>query len=43
MAILFQISGLSPYKPYEISIYPKYDKGIGNPHTLVVYSSQKGA
>ncbi|XP_016305946.1 granulocyte colony-stimulating factor receptor-like [Sinocyclocheilus anshuiensis] len=35
------ITGLKPYKPYEMSIYPKYDKGIGIPHTLVAYSSQK--
>lgn len=35
------LTGLRPYKPYEMSIYPKYDKGIGSPHTLVAYSSQK--
>ncbi|XP_043116635.1 granulocyte colony-stimulating factor receptor [Puntigrus tetrazona] len=35
------ITGLSPYEPYEMSIYPKYDKGIGSPHTLVAYSRQK--
>uniref|UniRef100_A0A672MW84 Granulocyte colony-stimulating factor receptor-like n=1 Tax=Sinocyclocheilus grahami TaxID=75366 RepID=A0A672MW84_SINGR len=35
------VTGLKPYKPYEMSIYPKYDKGIGIPHTLVAYSSQK--
>ncbi|XP_016121955.1 interleukin-31 receptor subunit alpha-like, partial [Sinocyclocheilus grahami] len=40
MAALFHISGLRPYKPYEISIYPKYVDRIGRPLTLMVYSSQ---
>ncbi|XP_052473537.1 granulocyte colony-stimulating factor receptor isoform X4 [Carassius gibelio] len=35
------VTGLRPYKPYEISIYPKYVDGIGHPQTLMAYSSQK--
>uniref|UniRef100_A0A672KM45 Granulocyte colony-stimulating factor receptor-like n=1 Tax=Sinocyclocheilus grahami TaxID=75366 RepID=A0A672KM45_SINGR len=34
------VTGLRPYKPYEISIYPKYVDRIGRPLTLMVYSSQ---
>uniref|UniRef100_A0A8C1B0N6 Colony stimulating factor 3 receptor n=1 Tax=Cyprinus carpio carpio TaxID=630221 RepID=A0A8C1B0N6_CYPCA len=35
------VTGLRPYEPYEISIYPKYVDGIGHPQTLMAYSSQK--
>ncbi|XP_067305479.1 granulocyte colony-stimulating factor receptor [Pseudorasbora parva] len=35
------ITGLSPYMPYNISVYPKYEDGIGSPLTLMAYSSQK--
>uniref|UniRef100_A0A671N7R9 Granulocyte colony-stimulating factor receptor-like n=1 Tax=Sinocyclocheilus anshuiensis TaxID=1608454 RepID=A0A671N7R9_9TELE len=35
------VTGLRPYKPYEISIYPKYVDRIGRPLTLMAYSSQK--
>lgn len=35
------LTGLEPYKPYEISIYPKYVKGIGRPVTVLAYSSEK--
>nr|QBA82499.1 granulocyte colony-stimulating factor receptor 2 [Cyprinus carpio] len=37
------LTGLRPYQPYEVSIYPKYDKGIGIPCTLVAYSIQKAS
>ncbi|TRY60010.1 hypothetical protein DNTS_034663 [Danionella cerebrum] len=35
------LSGLRPYKPYSISMYPKYAKGIGHPTTLLAYSREK--
>ncbi|KAM4600509.1 granulocyte colony-stimulating factor receptor [Polymixia lowei] len=30
-----------PYKPYEISVYPKFKDGIGLPLTVTAYSRQK--
>ncbi|RXN09754.1 granulocyte colony-stimulating factor receptor-like protein [Labeo rohita] len=35
------ITGLKAYKPYNISIYPKYNDWIGCPLTFTAYSSQK--
>ncbi|XP_056331412.1 granulocyte colony-stimulating factor receptor [Danio aesculapii] len=35
------LTGLEPYKPYNISIYPRYVKGIGRPLTVLAYSSEK--
>ncbi|XP_005173508.1 granulocyte colony-stimulating factor receptor isoform X1 [Danio rerio] len=35
------LTGLEPSKPYEISIYPRYVKGIGRPVTVLAYSSEK--
>ncbi|XP_058504672.1 granulocyte colony-stimulating factor receptor [Solea solea] len=30
-----------PYKPYEISVYPRFKDGIGFPHTVNAYTRQK--
>ncbi|XP_056618674.1 granulocyte colony-stimulating factor receptor isoform X2 [Triplophysa dalaica] len=35
------VTGLEPYKPYEISIYPKYVDGIGRCLTVIAYSKEK--
>lgn len=35
------VTGLEPFKPYEISIYPKYMDGIGRSRTVMVYTSEK--
>ncbi|XP_051573990.1 granulocyte colony-stimulating factor receptor-like [Myxocyprinus asiaticus] len=35
------VTGIKPYKPYEISIYPKYVGRIGPPVTVTAYSSEK--
>lgn len=35
------VTGFEPYKPYEISIYPKYMDGIGRSLTVISYSSEK--
>ncbi|XP_051999376.1 granulocyte colony-stimulating factor receptor-like isoform X2 [Xyrauchen texanus] len=35
------VTGIKPYTPYEISIYPKYAGGTGRPSTVTAYSSQK--
>ncbi|XP_026782332.3 granulocyte colony-stimulating factor receptor isoform X2 [Pangasianodon hypophthalmus] len=37
----FVASGLEPYIPYEISVYPKYGGGIGRPYSIVAYTKQK--
>ncbi|KAL6488752.1 hypothetical protein MHYP_G00024930 [Metynnis hypsauchen] len=37
----FVVAGLEPYQPYNISIYPKYKDGIGQPYTVMVYTRQK--
>ncbi|XP_073727936.1 granulocyte colony-stimulating factor receptor [Misgurnus anguillicaudatus] len=34
------VTGLEPYKPYEISIYPKYVDGIGRSLTVIAYTSE---
>lgn len=34
--------GLEPYMPYEISVYPKYECGVGQPSSTVAYTKQKG-
>ncbi|XP_066540138.1 granulocyte colony-stimulating factor receptor [Hoplias malabaricus] len=36
-----EITGLKPYKPYEISIYPKYKDGIGRPWNVMAYTREK--
>ncbi|KAG5271419.1 hypothetical protein AALO_G00179530 [Alosa alosa] len=33
--------GIEPYIPYNISVYPKYEEGVGPPCTEVAYSKQK--
>ncbi|KAJ7985228.1 hypothetical protein DPEC_G00349910 [Dallia pectoralis] len=33
--------GIEPYKPYEISVYPRYKNGIGFPRSVTAYSRQK--
>uniref|UniRef100_UPI003AAABF6E granulocyte colony-stimulating factor receptor n=1 Tax=Centroberyx gerrardi TaxID=166262 RepID=UPI003AAABF6E len=35
------ITGFEPYKPYGISVYPRYKDGIGRPQTVNAYSRQK--
>ncbi|XP_052002968.1 granulocyte colony-stimulating factor receptor [Xyrauchen texanus] len=35
------VTGIKPYMPYEISIYPKYVAGIGPPLSVTAYSSEK--
>ncbi|KAI4897445.1 hypothetical protein NFI96_022315 [Prochilodus magdalenae] len=35
------VAGLEPYKPYNISLYPKYNNGIGQPFTVMAYTKQK--
>uniref|UniRef100_A0A3P8WSD4 Colony stimulating factor 3 receptor n=1 Tax=Cynoglossus semilaevis TaxID=244447 RepID=A0A3P8WSD4_CYNSE len=35
------IAGAEPYKPYGISVYPRFKDGIGFPQTLKAYSRQK--
>ncbi|XP_036442595.1 granulocyte colony-stimulating factor receptor isoform X2 [Colossoma macropomum] len=35
------VAGLEPYQPYNISIYPKYNNGIGQPCTVMAYTRQK--
>uniref|UniRef100_A0AAR2M2X2 Fibronectin type-III domain-containing protein n=1 Tax=Pygocentrus nattereri TaxID=42514 RepID=A0AAR2M2X2_PYGNA len=35
------VAGLEPYQPYNISIYPKYKDGIGQPYTVMAYTRQK--
>ncbi|KAK2903449.1 hypothetical protein Q8A67_008162 [Cirrhinus molitorella] len=35
------VTGLTPYMPYNMSIYPKYDDWIGRPLTFTAYSSEK--
>ncbi|XP_041759596.2 granulocyte colony-stimulating factor receptor [Coregonus clupeaformis] len=32
---------IEPYKPYGISVYPRYKEGIGLPQTIEAYSRQK--
>ncbi|XP_062395294.1 granulocyte colony-stimulating factor receptor [Sardina pilchardus] len=33
--------GIEPYIPYEISVYPKYEKGVGRRQGVLAYSKQK--
>ncbi|XP_054638343.1 granulocyte colony-stimulating factor receptor isoform X2 [Dunckerocampus dactyliophorus] len=35
------ITGFEPYKPYGISVYPRFKDGIGRPQTVNAYSLQK--
>ncbi|XP_056107607.1 granulocyte colony-stimulating factor receptor [Rhinichthys klamathensis goyatoka] len=35
------VTGLRPYKPYEISVFPKYADGVGRPLTVMAYSSER--
>ncbi|KAK7147955.1 hypothetical protein R3I94_010471 [Phoxinus phoxinus] len=35
------LTGLRPYKPYEISVFPKYADGVGRPLTVMAYSSER--
>lgn len=35
------LTGLRPYKPYEISVFPKYADGFGRPLTVLAYSSER--
>ncbi|XP_027005581.1 granulocyte colony-stimulating factor receptor [Tachysurus fulvidraco] len=37
----FVVSGLEPYIPYEISLYPKYGGGIGRPYSTMQYTKEK--
>ncbi|XP_062848236.1 granulocyte colony-stimulating factor receptor [Trichomycterus rosablanca] len=37
----FVMTGLEPYQPYEISVYPKYKDGIGQPYSVVMFTKQK--
>ncbi|CAM4696908.1 unnamed protein product [Leuciscus chuanchicus] len=34
------LTGLRPYKPYEISVFPKYADGVGRPLTVMAYSRE---
>lgn len=36
------IGSFEPYKPYGISVYPRFKGGIGLPQTVHAYSRQKG-
>ncbi|XP_077062198.1 granulocyte colony-stimulating factor receptor isoform X2 [Siphateles boraxobius] len=35
------VTGLRPYKPYEISVFPKYADGVGRPVTVMAYSRER--
>ncbi|KAK3551617.1 hypothetical protein QTP70_020825, partial [Hemibagrus guttatus] len=37
----FVVSGLEPYMPYEISVYPKCGGVIGQPNSTVTYTKEK--
>ncbi|TSK34915.1 Granulocyte colony-stimulating factor receptor [Bagarius yarrelli] len=37
----FVISGLEPYMPYKISVYPTYGGGIGRPNSTLAYTKEK--
>ncbi|XP_058249970.1 granulocyte colony-stimulating factor receptor isoform X7 [Hemibagrus wyckioides] len=37
----FVISGLEPYMPYEMSVYPKYGGVIGHPNSTMIYTKEK--
>lgn len=39
---LSSIGSFEPYKPYGISVYPRFKDGIGLPQTVNAYSRQKG-
>lgn len=39
---LSSTGSLEPYKPYRISVYPRFKDGIGPPQTVNAYLRQKG-
>lgn len=39
---LSSIGSIEPYKPYGISVYPRFKDWIGLPQTVNAYSRQKG-